>query len=131
MRSRPRRVGAPLAPFLARLLHFFLLPAPIVDDVWGIIDASEEVIYEDARPWVLGRLQLSVTRGGCRSISACFTATLSTKLQRFRYIVFASGSSGSGIDQSITTAATMFYLGLRKYYAPSLLSVSSSCTFLG
>jgi hypothetical protein len=64
--------------------------------------------------------------GAYRSISPCCTAAFSTRLRRFRYITLASGSSGSGMDQSIMVAATMFCLGLRKYCAPSLLSANWS-----
>jgi hypothetical protein len=46
------------------------------------------------------------------------------QLWRFRYIVVASGSSGSGMDRSIMVDTAMFGPGLRKYCAPSLLSAS-------
>jgi hypothetical protein len=49
---------------------------------------------------------------------------LSTKLRRFQYITFASGSSGLGIDRSIMAVVAKFYLGLMKYFAPSLLSAT-------
>jgi hypothetical protein len=40
------------------------------------------------------------------------------------------GSSGSRIDRSIMAIAAMFFPGLRKYYAPSLLYVIWSQVFL-
>jgi hypothetical protein len=54
--TQPRRVGALIAPFLAWLLHLLLLPAPVVYDVLGIVDASKVVLHEDVHPYGLGRL---------------------------------------------------------------------------
>ena len=53
-------------------------------------------------------------------MTACSTVALSTRLRRFWYIVLASGSTGSRMDQSIMAVVDMFYPGLRKYWAPSL-----------
>jgi hypothetical protein len=53
-----------------------------------------------------------------------------TRLQRFRYIAFASSSSISRIDRSIMAAAAMFCLGLRKYCTPLLLLAIWSHVFL-
>jgi hypothetical protein len=42
------------------------------------------------------------------STLACCIVALSTKLQRFRYISFASSSSRSGIDYSIMAIVAIF-----------------------
>jgi hypothetical protein len=86
---------APLAPFLTRLLYFFLLPALVVDDVPDIVDASEAVLHGTRilvhwegcalllRDEAVRGPQLSIMRGGYRLISACCTMAFSTKLRRF------------------------------------------------
>jgi hypothetical protein len=74
---------------------------------------------------------LSVPRENYRMVSASCTASLSMRLRRFRYIVFASGSPGSGMEWSIMAVAAMFCVGLRKYCAMSLLLVSWSYTSFG
>jgi hypothetical protein len=80
------------------------------------------------RPFV--DCSFSMPGGNCRSISVSCRAVLSTKLWRFPYITFACGSPGSGMDRRIMADVDMFYVGLRKYCAPSLHLASWSHTFL-
>jgi hypothetical protein len=49
-RSWSKRVGVALAPTFVRLLDFFLLPTPIVDDVSDIADASKAVLHGNMCP---------------------------------------------------------------------------------
>jgi hypothetical protein len=80
---------------------------------------------------VVCRQWLSVPRENRRSILAYCTAALSTRLQRFQYIVFAFGSPGSRMERSIMAAMAMFCVGFRKYRASSLLLSSWSHTIFG
>lgn len=134
--SWPTWAGATRAPSFAWLLDFFLFPMIVVEDVSGVVNASDAVLCVNAHRSRLGGLcpllqdkvvhvpRLSMLVCCCRSTSACCSMFLSTKLQRFQYITFASGSSGLGIDRSIMAVVAKFYLGLMKYFAPSLLSAT-------
>jgi hypothetical protein len=132
-----------LVPPLVWLLNFLLFPRLVVEDAPGVADVPEEILHGDACPHGLGGLcpilqdeavcgpWLSMPRENCRSISTCCTAALSTKLWRFRYIVFASGMPDSRMDRWIMAVAAMFCAGLRKYYVMLLLLASWSHTFVG
>jgi hypothetical protein len=86
---------AMLGPPLARLLHFFLLPLPVVEDVMSIVDILEEVLQGNMCPCGLRRFHpllqdkvmcvswLSMPVVAYRPISACYTITFSTRLWRF------------------------------------------------
>jgi hypothetical protein len=100
--------GAVLVPFFAQLLDFFLLLTPVVEEVSSVVDVPEAIFHGDTHPRGPGGLSpllqdeaicgswLSMPRVNYRSILACCTVAISTKLRRFWYIVFASSSPSSG-----------------------------------
>jgi hypothetical protein len=47
------------------LVDFFLFPTPVVEDVSGIANASDVVLYVDARWSILGGLRLLAPGQGC------------------------------------------------------------------
>jgi hypothetical protein len=58
--SQHKWAGVSRAPSFTRLLNFFLFPTPVVEDVPSVMNASDVVVYMDARQSRVGGLRCGI-----------------------------------------------------------------------